>query len=1759
MTQRWTCPQGHQWEGSGDGNGRPVACPVCGAAAGDVAGTPTLPPHPADVPGDEALTLPPAGEQVPAGDTVRVPGYYILGELGRGGMGVVYQARQAGLNRLVALKMVLVGRHAGEQELARFRGEAEAVARLQHPHIVQIYEVGEHDGLPFFALELCPGGSLAAKLDGKPWAATRAAELTETLARAVHAAHQARLVHRDLKPANVLLAADGTPKVTDFGLAKHLDQAGQTRSGVVMGTPEYMAPEQAEGKKDVGPAADVYALGAILYELLTGRPPFRGETPFDTILQVLTGEPVPPRSLNPRVPRDLETVCLTCLQKEPARRYATALDLADDLGRFRRDEPIRARRPGLAEQAGRWLRKRRRSVLLTAATAAASVLLVVGALAGWGWYAEWRLGKLVLLTDGPALRADLFAEGDGGGLLQTFTVPTEEPLAVPAGSYRVRLSGPGLPSKTEQLLIERGQEQRFEVGLGEGELWPPLPLDGAGHFEAAPFGRRTDFLLAEGDRRLRRVDGATGKDVWKAPLVLGQQTCPPGRAPGEWEHLLDDRGLERAALVQPPPRLVPRAGGAGPDGDVVWASRNTASLLALAGQDGRLLWWYRSVPPVPGRGDEQGLQPSPGGSPGTSSVVGRPAALDAENGADLLVTFATTGETLVGKDGKGTVATGPQFWIERVRGRDGKRIWRYRLDPAWWPGPVTSVFPARVARVGGRSVVVAVAGTRLVGLDPQTGRELWLPQDLGFLPTEPPRIADLDGDGDDDVLLFARGKRLAAWSLPAPRPLWADDVGGGDWVPGAEDGPEDWSATPRVIGEWVAKQPLLVRPAGKGEGAAADVVAYTAGDRTASGGWFGLQARSGRDGKVRWEARWRCGPAPPLDILPPVRVLVGPDLDGDGCPDLFVAFTADDFDRTTRGTPSGAWSVLAYALSGRDGRTLWWWHDRLPGQGEVESLRWGPLGRDGLPTLLVPVAGADRVASSYRTYALAAGTGDAEDFLTGVTDVRATDLDGDGLPDLYYRYSASSQRPQDNGSFAPGPLVVTSAVASVQLRSARGRPPAAWRRLGGWHAALDFDGDGIADLIRQQYQEPAAISGRDGRLLWPGGPTSGASPARPSVPSPTPPPVQTPALYVLLPAGPQSDLNGDGTPDLLVLGDPGVGSSPPSGRFTFPLAARSGKDGRRLWGAGSLPLGGLDGRPLTGAGLPVCGQLGPAGGPAVVQTVAVYGSATQLRLVALDAASGRLRWQQVLTEQPRPASGVLLPGPNIALADLGRGGLDMVICMPAPVRGADNRMELRAYSGADGSLMWAVPLAWPVDPFQANFPSPAVGDLGGDGRPGVVLLDKDRVLAVSGTDGRQLWAFPVQHGHALNSGAELTPVLADLDGSGRRSVCFTVYGFQPTVVVLDGGGTERSRRNLRLPAWGGGMNLIHRCDPTGKGRGELLLFVDGGRVCAARGDVRAGREVWSWPPAGEVAKGDLQVLAVQPATEAGPATVVVLATGEHAVYGLRGDDGRPLWRGAADDAGGGARITALFSSVPGELPFIVSTRPGRDTVCRAALPVDAQGRFQPPAAGPHSYETPADDPRFLRPLPWAVVPDLRDVLMLVPVGLALALLVLPVWLLRAAVRRRSWRLGVALLGWLFLIAGSFALFRTNSSFLQGSPLQTAPWPVFVASGFGLALAGLPVVAFLTAAVARGFCRRWGSLAVLAALFLVCASLFGGIWLLSDARQMEPGQHYAWDAWYLVWMPGLFFAGCLLILSILLRGAARRLWRGLRRLAGASAS
>ncbi|MFO0879878.1 MAG: transporter substrate-binding domain-containing protein [Gemmataceae bacterium] len=419
MTIQATCPQGHTWKVDQEPAAAPV-CPICGeegiiptrdvslALVSDMDTTRdqrTLPwlPNDSEAP---ATVLPSS-----------VPGYEILGELGRGGMGVVYLARQVGLNRMVALKVVLFAGHVGSVALSRFRAEAETVAQLQHPNIVQVFEISDHEQVPFISLEYCAGGSLDQRLRLGKLSPEEAATLVQTMARAVQAAHDAGIVHRDLKPGNILFHRDGTLKITDFGLAKKLDTAERlTLPGSVLGTPGYMAPEQAAGQSDrIGPATDVFALGAILYECLVGQPPFLATNPVESVLLVLQQEPPGLRSLDASLPADLETICHKALAKDPARRYPSARALADDLDRFLRGESIQARPVSRLERSLLWCRRNR--LLVGLGGLAFALALLVGILVA------------VLLHAPPPLPTDPSLERVlQSGVLRIATDPTYPPM-----------------------------------------------------------------------------------------------------------------------------------------------------------------------------------------------------------------------------------------------------------------------------------------------------------------------------------------------------------------------------------------------------------------------------------------------------------------------------------------------------------------------------------------------------------------------------------------------------------------------------------------------------------------------------------------------------------------------------------------------------------------------------------------------------------------------------------------------------------------------------------------------------------------------------------------------------------------------------------------------------------------------------------------------------------------------------------------------------------------------------------------------------------------------------------------------------------------------------------------------------------------------------------------------------------------------------------------------------------------------------------
>jgi hypothetical protein len=1574
---------------------------------------------------------------------------------------------------------------------------------------------------------------------------------------------------------------------------------------MLLGTPRYMSPEQAAAaKQPVDHRTDVYSLGATLYELATGTPVFTADTPQGIVAQILQDEPVAPRRLQSGLPRDLETVVLKCLAKEPARRYPTAQALAEDLRAFLDGRPVRARRPSLAERSLRWLRKHRRSAALMGAAAAAAVLLVVVGLGGADKLRQWQQGRLYLATEGPVLTAEVLTE-QGEPACPRFTVPTEEPLSLRAGDYRLRLRGRGFLDETLQVRIERGKERAFTVGLGEQRLWEPLTVPKA--YELADLAGRHDVVLLS-EHRVSRVHGATGETIWSTSLEAKDQPALAGWR-WNWSDGSSPSGRNnldhRPHLVQPSPDL---------DGDgtrdLVWASRRQAAVLAQSGKDGKVLWRY-AAPEGKAAGQDWGKGTS------TGTVVGVPSVADVNGDGipDLIVTFVQP---------ERTGGTAPR-WVEALSGRDGKSLWRYDLDGRWFVPPADGAvlrdsqwyggsgisiggsfefgfgttqlfykkwslaglpgmaipYAAQLARVGGRPVVVLVAGTRLVGLDLGTGRPAWAAHDLGFWPAQAPQVADLDGDGHSDILLHRQDAvRTGDRDMPADDHLTlvALDL---------KSRATRWQATVRAYWAWSwFEQPLEWPVLADLDGDGKPEVIVPTGDVEGTTRWTGVEVRSGATGELRWQRKLtRAGQ---VGLVQPVnRLLVGPDIDSDGHREVFTAvLDGEELPRDRPYTPFRLLNVdknyqqpivLIDALSGKDGRSLWWSRQRTrvgsllnaPGP-SVAPLRWWSAGADGWPQLIVSyVPDSPQGANLMHTsYILSAGTGRLLHTALDYRDIRTADLDGDGIPEMV-AFRADKADAWDHGG---------------KLEAIRGRSPEPWRGLGGdWQVAGDLDGDGIPDLItaepnddrrRERETKPTAerrpdapdrpqvtaLSGRDGRILWQNeindaGRHTSWEKSRYERLQPLP--------------GPLGDLDGDGIPDLLATGKTNCVYGTDQ-RFS-PLLAVSGKTGKRLWEAD------IRVNSWFGPQLLECCDLEGKGEPAVLFVSAMdWGIDHKARgwssddmqywLAVLSGRDGKVRWKQALSD-PHQGGGQWATTPfAYAVADLdGDGVRDVIVEAGRP----DRDGEVRAFSGRDGTLLWR----WVPEPrdSQGGWPPPsrptlAVGDVEGDGRPTVLVLHvigkpdakrgflpRAELLALDGRSGRPKWTWqhPVDgQFNDFRNGAvrsHVVPLIVDLDAGKQRAVCVWTYDYEnrgrivlldargkklkeiPVPFPLNGEDRKRQRQNpnsIYAPLYGS-LFRVWAQDLDGDGKGDLLFFA-GDKLRATRGGL--DQVLWEWP----LPDDDCDLLHIVPAELGRPAVVVVRAGGR--VLGLTGNEGKPCW----GCAGSGTPLAVLPAGERDARPRVVYDLGNEVTACRLAQPTDEHGGYLP-ATGFQPFGASAEeDPRLVRPLPWDPPPGLPPLVL--PslgalwgtlVGVSLAVLVLPAASLIWAVSGRRWLLCLLPLPWLALVWLSAYLLLQVQQEAESLLYQVPPGWLTLGIAVGLlllAVAGLPAVAFLGAALARLRRRQWGRLALLLCGSVLLAAVIGAGWLAYFPGGRQPEQHYSWSGWYAIWPAGVYAAG-----------------------------
>jgi hypothetical protein len=1136
-------------------------------------------------------------------------------EIGRGAMGVVYEAEQVSLRRRVALKVLRFGASPDEEAMARFRREAETVASLHHTNIAPLFAVGSEAGVHFFAMQLIAGRSLAAVLEE----ATRAGGLPEAktvagwgaqAAEALAHAHARGVVHRDVKPSNLLLDAEGIIWLTDFGLARRSDEATLTTAGMLLGTPRYMSPEQAAAARTpVDQRSDVYSLGATLYELATGKPVFEAPTAGQLFEQIAQAEPVPPRLHRPELPRDLETVLLHCLAKDPAQRYPTARELADDLRRVVNGDPVKVRRPNLLARTLRWARQQR----IGSVRAALAAILVTLCAVGGAWYVMSSdnppepppaLVRLLLRTDGPPLKLErLDARGNPVGNPVNIG-PIALAMNLSPGWHRLRLTTLGRLPEEQQVLVEEGPERGYTLALAEP---PPLDVPDVDKFVFLSAGNRADALVLSPSLRL--VDGKTGQERWRGPKlwrayfprhdIFEDRRSHQGRSLGEVSGKsgqvlpaadLDGDGILDFVLPSPA------------DNTVRWAG--TPQLMAVSGKDGAILWRtgdpdrvfppLRTAPqpackyltptvlvgdfsagPLFGLAPLQTLSHQP--DPRTdlklrARVLGAPQfARVARDSTPAVVVAFEANEHLEdygvsfpreGKFGRAHANEAwPEWrernviWVEAFSGRTGRSLWRTTVanflkqkSGDSWHFTWGAAQPAvLLATLSGRPVFVVYARSRLMVIDVGTGRPLW----------KAPAVFEV-GRARLGVATDFRGSGRAAL------------VTFGDPNTRDEGGPPKYFAHWLDTGEPIETKKRSVRmdPYGFGR-----VEARVLADGSIFHVQMDLYAHRKRVDAVAYGAPgvplWRTDLSRLATSYSWVRRALAP-MGGD-VPDVLTAWF-----------PYSNKEEVVVALNrGRDGRTLAARRFSIPAAPDHPELLFWPTGE---PRCLVGT-------SNTALWSPCAGRVDELGPILPIQEAggrselgTVLDCDGDGVPDLAVLVNAN----------APGDQFLKQL-----LRIFRGTPPYQWRRVGVWQQELSvgrektFYSRGTGGP-REDKSEPGP---------YPNG--LGVSPA-------------------VAPPLPDGDLDGDGVADVLTF------RSLPSEPLPGPagggvLSAYSGADGHRLW---SVRLeNSRDKRGVVQRGLERCWFLGcrileKGGRPRVI--AALGDSSTAHVLLILDGASGKV-------------------------------------------------------------------------------------------------------------------------------------------------------------------------------------------------------------------------------------------------------------------------------------------------------------------------------------------------------------------------------------------------------------------------------------------------------------------------------------------------------------------------------------------------------
>ena len=1638
----------------------------------------------------------------PTSVPARLGDFRIVREIGRGGMGVVYEAEQLSLRRRVALKVLKVAVGVDSEALDRFRREAETVAVLHHTNIVPIFAVGSEEGVHYFAMQYIEGRSLADVMRGNgaeneisPAVPAVAAGWCLEAAEALAHAHRRGVIHRDVKPSNLLLDNDGRIWLSDFGLARRASEATLTVTGAIMGPPRYMSPEQAGAARlPLDHRTDVYSLGATLYEFAAGRPVFEAATPHAILTKIVGAEPVAPRKINPGLPRDLETIILKCLAKEPGERYQTAQDLSDDLRRFVAGDPIRARRASLWERVRRWIRKRRQSVAISTGVALLAALLAVAAVVGWTHYREAQKGEVSFATSGPHFKAELLDANDVPTGL-SFTVPNESPLRIEPGDYKALLTRDGVLSETVQLSVEPAASQKFTLDLSGRDIWEQASIprndtknDG---FAFIPSGSRVDLLLTRTQRGLRKlsprsdrsqnIDNILWEVSWHGWQPWGGENSPGAKGFGYNEATLGILN-QRRHLATPAPQLTKKDRIADP----VWSG--VSGLLAVNGLDGHVLWHHAWQTEPPTADEKPPSKAKPAKSEFATKTT-RPieCEVNGDSTPDFLVAVEAPHSTKKTEDGKTIDVRTSRRWVEAVSGVDGKELWRRTFQNGWKPEVVLAEkLPVEFLTTTEGQTLVCLDGPQILFLDPKTGKDRTPPADLGDDSPSQLRPFDVDADGKPDTMLWTAAAGLHALRLtdgkespgfpkkldftpvgdftliPGPQPAvlllkevataklelrrygWTSDKP--DWIrPIRAQWPiakkeHTWDSLPFRKPTWPTVAERWQRDTHR-DVIVPDRFSRTKPEPETESGTIHLDF----DDKSQWWAglsvldadtgdiRWQRQFPAQADggrYLQLDHFAAGDDVDGDGFREVYVA----SFGSSLRESPGYGNYTLRYlyvtCLAGSDGRTLWWWRQRFV---------------DDSSAFIEPLQwwqsgpdGHPLLMVSYNADSSHSSpkSPSATYFLQAATGKVEHVLTGVGDPKVA---DISGDGIPDLYSLVEPPLKETSfrSEANPQLFAMQGTLPVAWRRLGKWDPIVDINGDGVSDVLwsKRDIKQAEAADGRTGKRLW-----------------------KTTGVDADLSGGrsfPSVDLDGDGVLDLFSAGPMRREAlSLKTGAPLWKFAEGADRDADLKGDAIGISYGGRLVTPpavLRAWGddrLAIVYEFQLKFGPTNVNQ---QDEQTEQRwIAAVEGLTGKLLWRTPLGEKRKGKAEVhaaAIP------ADLDGDGAEDLVVLTA----GDPHWMVRGVRGRDGEVLWTRELSQVTGPTYTLLDEHPVLLVNNrvPSAPRILVVERD--CPITSVETKGAGESPIV---AIGTIAHQILLLSPKDGVARR----VWRGQEAAPLVL---------KNDQIP-W--------------SVRGVLAKFDERGHsLCVSmvrpRDNAENAYHVWN----DQIVIGPDDQIASEHSAEvtvAWGSTLVMpslfaadldgdgfdeLVWGDHPSHGdtlyashSGFDRERPLWKrdNESDDVveviphadgrdalvviyGGNSNTFAVngrtgkktWTDWPGRrLPATASGEPLRFLATREDLTtcyVGGQSAHSPPLPDASARFHPPPDPRLEMSLPWAGWTEITSAL---KASLySLGLLVIPLGLLLQTIRWRSWKWGLAAILW-----GSSIAFAYYHKWLPGS-------------------------------------------------------------------------------------------------------------------------